>query len=201
MTVEGNKLLEKINQASESVFGINFIQELENLKKTLYLLKIVSREKRYADMIGNIPATDLRTLNRNFVDSDAGFKLEIPVQIMVLTNDASVFLMNKDHIPKNDHEIRPLIVHELCHFIEQTKLYGRFSFTTVDCANGTSIRKAFDEGNRKLHTIEWCNLLAWSARKSAQDSLFGHSNITKFLEAAIPAYDRPSWSSQIILNK
>lgn len=176
--------------------GVDLDAEVAARSYEFWALGVDSKKRRFRDLIGNIDGSSMAIINSKFQDADAGFKAKAD-KVLGLHRRADIFLLNEDHLYKNDDALTPLLVHELCHFVEQIgKVKGKF--TQADRHNGVEILASYHDQVRALHTVTWSRLMARAARRAVE--CFSASSVAEFLEQAIPDYDRPGWNRKKLME-
>jgi hypothetical protein len=100
-------------------------------------------------------------------------------------------LINIDYLLRDATIIVPILIHELCHYIEQAGLDAKLTYSDNDVVNAAVILDGLAPNVRALHSDKWAKMLGWAARQSvAKDKSV---SVRHFIEEAIPSYDRPLW--------
>jgi len=182
------KLRKALARYARVAFGKDLDAILQARGHELVLIGIDSKNKRYLDICG-MNLNDFKIIeSKGFFDNDAGFRVGAH-KLLGLSKPTDVFLLNADYFTVDEKRAVPLIVHELAHFFDQ--IDEEPAIETNDDENAEAILKSLrPEVLVREHTKRWALHFARAARVLQVKNLTPYSTIGKFLDAAIPSYDR-----------
>lgn len=181
-------------------FGVSSNDISQKRGRELWIAGIDEARSAYVHLNGDMGSQELLAINeRGFRVADAGFKANLETEVDVGKKRADLLLLNVVHLKNSEAVLSPLLVHELCHFIEQANAMDLATIEDIDEANAVAILSMLAESILHLHTPEWAQLLAFCARRSVEQGSV--NSINAFLEAAIPEYDRPFWKPEKITER
>jgi hypothetical protein len=190
---DGRRVFELLCRLSLEEFSLDLPAASAGRNHELWALGIDSRRRCFHDLLGNIDEAGMAELSRpeRFFDTDAGFKVSAQSAISLPGKQVDIFLLNVAHFSEGDTVLAPLLIHELCHYVEDSGLARNYQFETEDEANALVILDGYVEGAKRWHSLTWAKLLARAARVAASKNAV--ASVRQFLELAIPPYDRPGW--------
>jgi hypothetical protein len=189
----GRGIFELLCKLSVEIFSLDLPTASAGRNHELWALGIDGRRKVFRDLLGNIQPAAMAELSKpgRFFDRDAGFKVSAQQELPLAGKNADIFLINVDQLQKSEAILAPLLIHELCHYVEDSGLASNYQFQPEDEANALVILEGYVEGAKKWHSLTWAKLLAWAARLSVSKNAV--ASVRQFLELAILSYDRPGW--------
>jgi hypothetical protein len=188
----GLRVVNLLRRLSKEIFDLDIDDAAAGRAHEFWALGIDGQRKNFRDLLRNVDLSVMNELNKRFHITDAGFEASAQNKLPLGGKRADIFLINVDHIRKADALIRPLLVHEICHYIEQIGVHGQYHYEPIDDVNARAVLDGLSFEVRNLHTMIWAKLLALAARKAAQ--LSSGMTVKRYLELAIPSYDRPRWN-------
>lgn len=154
----------RIYQLAIDIFEINYEKYLEVTERVLLGVAINSEKREYEHLFGDLPDNFLSTINKQFVDAIAGYRVDVGAHFPELGIKADVFLLNVRNIHDSEKEIDSLLIHELCHMVLDSKgLSGaKVSADVKDQYHGDKLYKKTNTKNENItkHTKEFCDLLS-----------------------------------------
>jgi hypothetical protein len=149
----------------------------------------------FTDLLRNVDEPSWRLFSENAprTNTDAGMLTNLRSRLPKLAKDADVFLINVVHLRKGEALLRPLIIHEICHYVEKIGHATNVPWHVNDEKNADTIIAGLDPPVRQLHSFTWARLLAYSGRFVVRNRLVVQGTVRQFLELALPDYDRPQW--------
>ncbi len=189
----GRRVFELLCNLSVEIFSLDLPAASAGRHHELWALGIDGQRKAFRDLLGNIDQAAMLELSRpgRFFDTDAGFKVSAQQAFPLAGKNADIFLINVDHLQKSEAVLGPLLIHELCHYVEDSGLASNYQFQPDDEANALVILEGYVEEAKKWHSLTWAKLLARASRLSVSKNAI--ASVRQFLELAIPSYDRPGW--------
>lgn len=182
------KLRKTLARYMRVAFGKDLDAILQARGHELVLIGLDSKNKRYLDICGMNP-DDFKIIESNgFIDNDGGFRASAN-KPLGLSKPTDAFLLNADYFKVDEKRAVPLIVHELAHFLDQ--IGEEPTIEANDDENAEAILKSLrPEVLVRDHTKRWALHFARAARVLQVKKLTPYSTIGKFLDVAIPSYDR-----------
>lgn len=200
MTIDyGSKIVRLFEQLVEEYFSVTLRSLTEHREHVFWALGLDSKRRSYRDLIGNVDESSWSVITKDYFDTDAGMQASAQERVALGDVKADIFLINVDHLKKGDAILSPLIVHEICHYIEQIGISESYELTNADKANAVVVMSGLDAKVRSLHTLSWARLLCRCARLAVSNGKY--ESVRHFLEIAIPSYDRPHWKPAKIIEK
>ncbi|TIM81781.1 hypothetical protein [Mesorhizobium sp.] len=185
---------------SQDFFGLSLKKIAADRAHQFWLLGIDSQQRTLVDLLGNIDTGSMAIINERFFDTDAGFRISAQKALKRLPVRADIFLLNTDYFEQPAPDVDPMLVHEICHGLDQLNLAPPGQITDLDRHNAQVIFEAYDrEAWSAGHNGRWGQYLAWSGRRSVE--LGRTASISEFIKLSIPAYDRPNWQDGAIREK
>jgi hypothetical protein len=196
---EGERLREMFRRALHQLFGIDLDSLIAERQHQFWVLGIDEGRKHFRDLLRVIDSASLETLNQNFAATDFGMQASAQDKLH-LTHKADIFLVNTTHLGKSEAILMPFVIHEVCHYVEQTGVPSSVNFTKADEKNAKSILEGYDPRALSTHGKTWAELLSWAGRKALAEKFVAQDSLRHFLEASIPWYDRPTWRGDAIIE-
>jgi hypothetical protein len=197
-TKTGKGLLGLLDRTTKDIVGKSFSSIASERRHTPVVLTINPKKKRLAIAAGDLKESSMKVITNpaKFANTDAGMLASADQELKIADDPMDVFLLNQDHVKKGN-DLKPLIVHEIAHYIEQTGI-AHPAIEDVDRHNAQVIRSGFDNNVRSMHTERWAELLSMAARRMVKQRKVPYTSVRTLLEAAIPKYDRPHWDGKQI---
>lgn len=193
---QGKSHVEIFKSVALSTFGLDVDKLVRDRAHQFWVLGIDENDNCYRDLMGNIDLGSMETFNKEFTNTDAGFRSSVQNHLFGIVEQADVYLINTAHIAKSKFVIAPLVIHEIAHYLEQIGEASRYQPEAIDVANGQVLLDSFSPDVLKLHTATWAGLLCRAAREEVMSGRY--SSVRLFLEHAVPEYDRPNWQGSMI---
>lgn len=139
---------------------------------------MINPEKgEFEHLFGDFPDNFLTTINKQFHDTVAGYRVDVGAHFYELNINADVFLLNLHNLSDSEKEIDSLLIHELCHMVIDSNSLEKTTIiiSEKDWYHGNKLHKKTDVENERItkHTIDFCNLLTTvSEIASTKYSLF-----------------------------
>jgi len=154
----------RIYQLAIDVFGFDYGTYLEATGRVLLGVAINPEKREFEHLFGDFPDNFLPTINKQFHDTKAGYKVDVGGHFPELGINADVFLLNVRNIDDSEKEIDTLLLHELCHMVLDSNGLSDAKITVdeKDKYHGNKLYKKTDveNENRTKHTEEFCELLS-----------------------------------------
>ena len=109
-------ILERIRFISQIAFDFNIDNYLAKEAKSILVFKIDTNNKSYSLLLGNDVDNILDCANAKFIDSLAGYKVNVH-EIFEKQTPADLFLIADVIINSNPSHIDTIIIHEIVHLI------------------------------------------------------------------------------------
>jgi len=147
-------------ELSDEVLHFDIHLYLKTNNKTLLGVTMNSAANQFEELFGEFPGNYLTTINSRYVDTEAGYKVNVQEEFPSIKTKTDLFLINKDRLSDNKIDIESLLIHEICHMIIDSKNITNTSLNIDDAAKylGSKIFKT--SSTPEFHPIEFCNLLA-----------------------------------------
>lgn len=182
------KLRKALARYMRVAFGKDLDAILQARGHELVLIGLDSKNKRYLDICGMNPDDFKIIESKGFIDNDGGFRAGAH-KLLGLSKPTDAFLLNADYFTVDEKRAVPLIVHELAHFLDQ--IDEEPTVEANDDENAEAILKSLrPEVLVRDHTKRWALHFARAARMLQAKKLTPYPTIGKFLDVAIPSYDR-----------
>jgi hypothetical protein len=193
LTLPNAKLAKKLEDKLKKVFEQAFGKDLEeNLKwrgQELWLFAIDDKEQKLVDISGTVDQQTMDAINAlGFWSSHAGYRANAERTLPLGVKNADIFLINTKFLPSGVDKIEPLIVHELAHLLEHTKVQP--SPQGNDENNARAILDSLHTDILAGHSEEWALHLTAAARTLLEKKAVKQKTIRAWLEAAVPEIDR-----------
>ena len=183
------KLKDKLKRLFKESFGKDLEESLRSRGQELWLFAVDDQERRFVDILGTV---EQRTMNAiralGFWSSLAGYRANAEGILPLGGKKADIFLINAKFLPNGVDEIEPIIVHELAHLLEHTKVPP--SPQGNDENNAKAILESLHPDILALHSKEWALHLAAAGRILLETNAVKQKIIRTWLEAAVPEIDR-----------
>ncbi len=169
----GNEIKNRIYKYAAEIFCLDFDSYLKENNRNLYGVLINPEKKKFEHLFGDMPDNFLPTINTQFHDTIAGYRVNVGGHFITIDVNADVFLINKNNINDPEKETDALIIHELCHMIIDSNSLEKINFqiNSKDIYHGNKLYKKTDYVNQRItrHTEEFCHILAagWGRAESA----------------------------------
>lgn len=154
----------RIYQLATDIFGFTYQNYTKSTGRILLGVAINPEKREFEHLFGDFPDNFLPTINKQFHDTIAGYRVDVGTFFPGLDIDADVFLLNVNNLADSEKEIDSLLIHELCHMIIDSNSINAtaITFTEKDRYHGNKLYKKTDVENEHTtkHTEEFCNLLA-----------------------------------------
>ena len=154
----------RIYQLAIDVFGFDYGTYLEATGRVLLGVAINPEKREFEHLFGDFPDNFLPTINKQFNDTKAGYKVDVGGHFPELGINADVFLLNVRNLDDSEKEIDTLLLHELCHMVLDSNGLSDAKITVdeKDKYHGNKLYKKTDveNENRTKHTKEFCDLLS-----------------------------------------
>jgi len=168
MPHSGEYVLERLGFLSREVLGINLDQYLiDNGDRHLFGLIINKIRRQFEPLFGNPPEQFYK--NAPFVESLAGYAVDVGRKFPGLGLNADVFLIAQELLGEDDLSVDTIILHELIHVLIDSGWLDRSTLkpNAKDKYHGERLYAKTDKENQHVtrHTEEFCILLASAAQR------------------------------------
>jgi len=158
-----------------SYFGISIDKYLaSNNARSLFGYTINLEKRVFMPIFGNPPCSLTDKMNGRFVDSIAGYKVDIRNAFPAENVNADALLLSTELSSASDPDFNSILLHEACHLIIDGKLSNNIELpiTEKDRYYGDRLFKKTDYKNEFItrHTINFCILLAAAAQRYSKIS-------------------------------
>lgn len=154
----------RIYQLAIDVFGFDYGKYLEATGRVLLGVVINPEKREFEYLFGDFPDNFLPTINKQFHDTIAGYRVDVGAHFPELGINADVFLLNVKNLADSEKETDSLLIHELCHMVLDSNGISDAKITTDEKDNyhGNKLYKKTDVENENItkHTKEFCDLLS-----------------------------------------
>lgn len=178
----------RLYKYSKEIFGFDFDVYLTHHARSLYGITINPSIKQFEHMFGEIPDNFLATINQQFHDTIAGYRVDVGAHFKTLGINADVFLLNKNNLNGTPKDTDALIIHELCHMLIDSNYLHSINFVVgpMDISDGNKLYKKTDVENIMItrHDQNFCQLLA-AAGEIAQKKLDCYNDRWDFINSAM----------------
>jgi hypothetical protein len=190
--IYGERLYQSFAGDLYSIFGLSLEDLLKARESQFWVVGIDVGARAFRDLRANVDLDLWQEFCRvaPFANTDAGMFADLQSKFPSLNTKTDLFLMNVAHLTAPDQRLRPLIIHEICHYLDQIKAAGRFAYEAADDSNAKIILNGLDPPLLAWHPMEWAKLLAFAGRVGVSRSIVPQTTVRAFFEAAIPEYDR-----------
>ncbi len=163
----------RIYQLAIEIFGFDFQQYKDATGRILLGVCINAQQSRFEHLFGDFPKNFLPTINTQFHNTIAGYRVAVGAHFRELKFEADVFLLNKNNLNDNDKEIHSLLMHEICHMIIDSNSLNEINSTFSEkdkYHGGRKLYKRTDIENKRItkHSVQFCNLLSAASEIAAQ---------------------------------
>ena len=162
---------QRLLQIAADIFHFDFSEYLRRENKVLLGL-LINREGRQCEpLFGAPPENILAEANRNYLHSEAGYRVSGCRRFSRLEPHADLFLISTTVLAQTLPEIDALLVHELCHMLVDSEYVcdGMLQPTGQDAELVNTLYSAFEriEGLGTGHSPEFFGLLLAAAQQAA----------------------------------
>ena len=148
------KLEDKLKKVFKKAFGKGLEENLKSRGHELWLFAIDDKEQKFVDISGTVDQQTMDAINaRGFWSSQAGYRANAEGTLPLRDKKADIFLINTKFLPSGVDKIEPVIVHELAHLLEHTKVQP--SPQGNDESNARAILDSLHPDILALHSTEW----------------------------------------------
>lgn len=173
MPASGVDIKNRWFRLAEDVFGFSFVEYLtRHGGRLLYGYLIDAENRRVEPLFGEPPAELTETINSRFVDSKAGYRVDISGVFPSVRVNADVLLVAKDLVSASEVSLDTILLHELCHMLIDSKHRSvvDFAIDKKDRYYGEKLFRKTDFENQTVtkHTREFCDLLAAAAQRLSE---------------------------------
>jgi hypothetical protein len=161
---------------AKDVFGLSIDDYLASLGRSLFGYSIDLFQKCFLPIFGDPPNALTDVMNTKFVDSIAGYKVNVGSVFPSARVNADVLLLSTelDSVPDND--FNSILLHEACHLVIDGQLMSFINLPVDEKAkyHGERLYKRTDRQNESVtkHSIQFCTLLAAGAQRYSDISHF-----------------------------
>lgn len=154
----------RIYQLATDLFDFNYKNYTKVTGRELLGVKINPEKGKFEHLFGDFPDNFLLTINKQFHDTIAGYRVDVGAYFPELNIKADVFLININNLAEGENDIDSLLIHELCHMVLDSNSLNDTSINICekDKFHGNKLFKKTDSENVRVtkHTEEFCNLLS-----------------------------------------
>lgn len=155
---------QRIYKLAIDIFDFDYKKYTKATGRVLLGVVINSEKKKFEHLFGDFTDNFLPTINRQFCDTIAGYRVDVGAYFSELGMNADVFLLNVKNITGSEKEIDSLLIHELCHMVLDSNSLNETTVTVNenDRYHGNKLYRKTDVENERItkHTKEFCNLLS-----------------------------------------
>lgn len=166
----GNEIRGRLFELAGLVLRFDLEEYLRQQEKVLF--GIVIEEGRCAPLFGDPPANVIEEANRHFLNCKAGYRVNGTTRYPAIEPNADLFLLSTDLVQGQRETVDALIIHELCHLVDQSEYTrdGMLCPVSADDAMVVTLHRAFDqwEGPLSIHSVEFCSWLVAAAASAVE---------------------------------
>ncbi len=154
----------RLYHLASEILGFDYQIYMTTTGRTLLGVVINSQKREFEKLFGDFPNNFLATINQQFHDTVAGYKVDVGKHFKELNIKSDVFLLNLNNLSDDEKNKDSLLIHELCHMVIDSNNLNKTTITIKekDRFHGNKLHKKTDIENERVtkHTIEFCNLLS-----------------------------------------
>jgi len=154
-------ILERIKFISKIAYDFEIDDYLQDKSKSLLIFRIDTVSKKYSLLFGNDIDNILESANLRFVDSMAGYKVDVH-KVFSKKTPSDLFLISDIVINSNPTHIDSIIIHEIAHLLidSNNQCMSLASFIT-DMALKLYYSTDIENVEKTRHDKEFCKLLVY----------------------------------------
>jgi len=157
------------------IFGISIENYLAARNgRSLFGYAIDRPKTTYLPIFGNPPSNLTESMNTKYVDSLAGYKVNVGSVFPDVNVNADVLLLSTELRMVSENEFSSILIHELCHLVLDGELFDSINLriNQKDEYHGEKLYKKTDFENecKTRHFIKFCVLLAAAAQRYSEIS-------------------------------
>ena len=167
----------RIREFTAELFDVNYDEYLSSKGRRILICFFLSSKGEVVQSSAPVTSSIKDYFYSAGFNSKAGYAISESVPKEESNINADLIFFSEDFLSISENEIDKLLLHELCHFLIDSKIENSLgkSKSAIKLGNWLYNCTDRDNENNTRHTLEFCLLLANVAEKSVQNGIFSET--------------------------